>query len=461
MSKEFSFEELAQKLSKSFSKDGDFPAMAKVVNDLRRLALDYKVSTRQIADLILKEPSLGTRVLSLVNSAYFRRVKPILSVSEAVLILGSKTIADLCASLLVINTFSGKAKDSQFAKALAGSLLASMLTGALCSSENKKNEEIGFLVTVFRRLGELLLSYYFPEIANKIEDLARAKQISFEQSFFIIYQRSILELVSLVLSSINMPKYYSDFLMYIQRMSSGEKQTDLNPEFVDLARKVEFSHELMTSVLKDNEVNLEKLANKYGLDTRNIEEKLRVTLQSASALEEVTGLDFSTITEKIAENSGISVTESSQYEKNDQLLQPLKDAIKRNCSTAALLLLATDILKNSFHRVVLFLKSKEEDILKTKVFNGNFENFDIKNLVLDMNHHLIPKEKNLPNFPSKGLFKDSYPVVVVPLVAKEKLFGLLYADRVESVEGCLEINPKEKDLVTKLHRVIHTSIHFS
>ena len=98
-------EQFVEKLRNALRRDGDFPASAKIVSELRMLTSDPRTTANQITEVILREPSLGTRVLHLVNSSFYRRAKPIMTVSQAVVQIGMKPLADLCAGLVLLQKF--------------------------------------------------------------------------------------------------------------------------------------------------------------------------------------------------------------------------------------------------------------------------------------------------------------------------------------------------------------------
>src|SRR4051812_10945405 len=98
-------DELLKRLRTALKKDGDFPASARIVNELKALTTDPKTTANQLAEVILREPSLGARVLHLVNSSFYRRSKPIMTVSQAVIQVGMKPLAELCAGLVLLQKF--------------------------------------------------------------------------------------------------------------------------------------------------------------------------------------------------------------------------------------------------------------------------------------------------------------------------------------------------------------------
>ena len=116
--------DLLDKMRKALQKDGDFPASARVVNELRTLISNSQTTATQITEVILKEPSLGTRVLHLVNSSFYRRAKPIMTVSQAVIQVGMRPLAELCSGLVLLQKFIPVAgRGGAFAECLQRSIV--------------------------------------------------------------------------------------------------------------------------------------------------------------------------------------------------------------------------------------------------------------------------------------------------------------------------------------------------
>ncbi|MCS6961458.1 MAG: HDOD domain-containing protein [Deltaproteobacteria bacterium] len=448
-------EQITQRFKKALSKDGDFPASARVIAELQKLANDPSSTAQQMTDIILKEPSLGTRILGIVNSAYFRRVKPVLTVSEAVIVLGSRQIADICASLLILNKFSSNANDN-----LKLALQKCVFTGLVTSGFQENScHELGFLLGVFRNLGEVMLFYYFPEVGMKLKQISNSKNISFEDSFRLIFQKDLIEVVVDVFDVLNLPKYYRDTLKATQLIINPRTTMTVSPQIVEKAKYLELSEEIARNVVEGKELDLMTLPDKYqGVQYNQIVKSVELAFSSLDKFEEVANLDFSNVrlhkTKYIPESG-------SHFSKNEQLLEPLKQAISRNATTATLLILATDILKSTFNRVILYLKAKDQPVLKIRIFEGNQKGFDESNTEVPLTEeHILTDCLKIakPTFPPHGLFPDSYPVACIPVGNIKVPVAVLYFDRRESVESCLEITDREKDLIQKLHLLINQSL---
>ena len=139
-SKALTPDELIQRLRSALAKDGDFPASAKVVSELRQLTNDPKTTASQITEVILREPSLGTRVLHLVNSSFYRRAKAIMTVSQAVVQIGMRPLAEMCAGLVLLQKFVPTARQGgSFANCLRKTVLTSLLTSSISTQTAASN----------------------------------------------------------------------------------------------------------------------------------------------------------------------------------------------------------------------------------------------------------------------------------------------------------------------------------
>lgn len=450
------FEDLVNRLKKALGKDGDFPASAKVVSELHRLARDPKSTAQQMTDVILKEPSLGTKILGVVNSAYFRRVKPILTVSEAVVALGSRQIADICSSLLILNKFSSGPSDNNLNKALQKGILNGLISSGL---KTDSNSEIGFMAGVFRNLGEVLLFFYYPDIGKKLKAVAESKNVLFEDAFRLVFQRELLEIVVLVFEEINLPRFYQDCLKAAILLNNPRTTISVNEKLLEQAIVLEIGHDVAKNITEGEPIDYRELTAKYpGFSESQIQKSVELGLESIEKFEEFTNIDFSQI--KI--NKGLYIQDQqASFSKNDQLLEPIKQAISRSANTATLLIMSTEILKSSFHRVILYLKSKDEPIMKVRIFEGNRDGFKEVDMAVDLgrDHVLIDSLKvGKPVFPTTGLFTDSFPVVCIPVGNIRTPVAVIYADRRETVDGCLEISDRERDLIMRLHALINSSL---
>ncbi len=447
-------EEIISVIRKSVLKDGDFPTSAKTISELQRLANDPHSTAQQMTDIILKEPSLGTKILSVVNSAYFRRVKPILTVSEAVVVLGSRQISDICGSLLILSKFSQGSLSNELSKALQKSIMSSLIASSL------ENGEVNYIASIFRGLGEILVCYYLPEIASKIAKVAELKELDFEGAFKLLFSKDLIDVTLQILADLKLPVIYQQYLKACKLIYEPDASLDTSRRtYLKKAQILESSRVISNSVIENKEIDFDKISEFYGIqDSKLLETALNDAFDGLDQFQDYTQVNLQSLKIK---KSKYTKTDEAFYEKNEQLLIPIKEAISRNANTASLLLLATDIFKSSFDRIILYLKVKDLNILRIRIFEGvrpsnlaEFEQLEVSE------SNILGKALKLgkPLILDSGLFKDSYPAFCIPIGNYDIPVGVLYADKIERLDHVFELSDREKALIHEVHSLINSSL---
>lgn len=148
---------------------GDCPAMAQAIRQLHQLRRQDNFPTQDLAKVILKDPGLSTKVLRVVNSAFFRtRGDPITTISRAVVLLGIDTIVDLASGILLVEQLDQNDPDLHLS--LMESLRAALLAQTLAELANLPNPEEAYLLGLFANLGRLwLAAHYRGELTRAVE----------------------------------------------------------------------------------------------------------------------------------------------------------------------------------------------------------------------------------------------------------------------------------------------------
>ncbi|MCG9895622.1 MAG: HDOD domain-containing protein [Fimbriimonadaceae bacterium] len=84
----------------------DLPAMPTVLVEVVRLVDRESVTTAEIEQVLSKDAALTTKVLKVVNSAYFGLPRRVTGISHAIAILGFQQVKNLAMSLAVLNALS-------------------------------------------------------------------------------------------------------------------------------------------------------------------------------------------------------------------------------------------------------------------------------------------------------------------------------------------------------------------
>ena len=151
----------------------ELPAMSDHVQELLGL-LDSNIATAQeIADVILKDASLTTKLLQVVNSAYYSRGVPVTSITRAITAVGMNTLKELAVTLALFEDFlkAGGEKE-EISKLLAKCFISATQAKMLCTAKKiRVSAEEVFICTLLHELGKIIILVYMPELYRKTEEL--------------------------------------------------------------------------------------------------------------------------------------------------------------------------------------------------------------------------------------------------------------------------------------------------
>lgn len=157
----------------------DFPALARNVSTLNQLASECLGDSRALAEIIVKDQGLSSKILRVVNSAYYAAFSgQISTISRAVVILGVNGVRAIAASLSLLEHFSGKVETEGLREHLSASLYSGLCAREIGHAVDRQLAEEAMLGTMLRGLGAVLVAYYFPEEAQLIERLEAVEGVS-------------------------------------------------------------------------------------------------------------------------------------------------------------------------------------------------------------------------------------------------------------------------------------------
>ena len=142
----------------------DIPSLPEVVTKVMELVSNPTSSAAELSKVIAHDPGLTTRVLRLVNSAYYGFPKQISSVQQAIMILGFTTMRGLVLSTSIFKIFTPK--DSKVGKTLDyKKFWKHSISTALCArivAQSIGMTEVGdsFSCGILHDIGKVVLDQY-------------------------------------------------------------------------------------------------------------------------------------------------------------------------------------------------------------------------------------------------------------------------------------------------------------
>lgn len=150
----------------------DLPALAAVVFDLHSLAQRDHASVQQLADVLLRDAALTSKVLRVGNSAYYNpSQESIRTISRAIVLVGFENVRLIGLSLSLIDGLLTRAPREQLQELLARSFHAAVQARNIAGYVISRDQEEVFIAALLYRLGELA---FWGCAGDQADELAQA-----------------------------------------------------------------------------------------------------------------------------------------------------------------------------------------------------------------------------------------------------------------------------------------------
>ena len=161
-----------QAVLQRLSGSSGFPTLSTTISDVNRVVASDSHSAQQITQVILRDVSLTTKLLQLVNSAVYGQFGGrIRTVSRAVLILGCEAVRNAAMTLMMLEFSKGRPQERSLQDELIGAFFAGVLSKVLCGRLGIPNAEEAVICTMCQSLGKLLVTFFLYEESRKVRTL--------------------------------------------------------------------------------------------------------------------------------------------------------------------------------------------------------------------------------------------------------------------------------------------------
>lgn len=136
--------------------EAELPALASVVQDLHRMAQQDKSSVQQLADVLLRDASLTSKVLKVANSVYYNPTQEaIRTISRAIVLIGFENVRLIGLSVSLIDSLLAQGPREQLPELLARSFHAAVQARNIAGYLLARSQEEVFIATLLHNPGEL------------------------------------------------------------------------------------------------------------------------------------------------------------------------------------------------------------------------------------------------------------------------------------------------------------------
>ena len=442
---------ILEKLKAALRADGDFPVRAKVVADLRNLVNDPKAPIDKITECILREPSLGTRVLHVVNSSFYRRNSPVMTVSQAVVQLGMQALGDLCSGLVLMQRFIPAAKSGGiFAESIKKCILTSSITSVIVKEMKlgDQTEEKGYLVGTLYTLGPLLLAYYFPQLCETAERRAAQRGQRISQSLTELMGITPIALSVGIVDSLGIPPFYKNVMMEAHSLSAGNSKEIP----VGLAGALAIAERVADSVVfsknrAEFEQTVQKICNQTSFTPQQImqlAQRVPALFKTHCKITEISSLTLPEWVDSLSADDTIELESKAAAgggtEDNFSFyVEEIKQAIANGETLSSI---TTSVMETlafglSFDRVLLLFSDTYKTLLEGKMSLGQDFGRDPKEVRRKITG---PQAEGSPDVQAfiegvvqlygDPIFEDGWPFVAIPIGSTDRTIGVIYADRI-------------------------------
>lgn len=200
----------------------DFPAHAQIIRQIHAAVQKENCAALDVVRIILKDPGLSSKVLRVVNSAYYRhQTEPISTVTRAVIILGFETIRDVTTGLILLEDLVKRGHTSEYIReGLRRSLYCGLLAQALSAKIAYPMPEEAYLLGLFADWGMLWAATHFPDDFEKAQALARQRGLRLDDAVEEVIGVPPTALAASVLDKWRFPAVFAEYF----RETSSERE---------------------------------------------------------------------------------------------------------------------------------------------------------------------------------------------------------------------------------------------
>ena len=174
----------AKNILKSLDQIEDLPTLPAVAMEVNKMLLDEDITISQLSGAIEKDQAMVSKILKLVNSAFFGLRGRISTISHAVVVLGFNTIRNVVVSISIINAFSIKEGLDGFdiAEFWKHSVAVAVTSKYLAEKAGIHSADNCFVAGLLHDIGKIVLLQHFKDLFQKVWLAVKGKRLSFYEA---------------------------------------------------------------------------------------------------------------------------------------------------------------------------------------------------------------------------------------------------------------------------------------
>lgn len=246
------------------------PSLPSVAIEVQSLIRNKDVDFRQLAEKIKYDPGLTANILSLANSAYFAFSRPVNSIADAIVLMGTKRIFELimAESIAPIVHKSVKGYDLPAGKLWEHSVSVAVASEYLIKELDLKDTEYIFTAGLLHNVGKIILGTFVEIETEPILELALKKDISFDEAEKLVLGIDHAEAGAILLESWKLPVAFINVAKYHHRPTEYKDEDSVLIDIVHIADALVMMSGIGTGADGLKYHVCQKVMNKYGIEKK-------------------------------------------------------------------------------------------------------------------------------------------------------------------------------------------------
>lgn len=196
-------------LIRRMSRMKDFPTFSQNITEINQktsASRSSSVSASDLANVILRDYSLTSKLLKLVNSAFYGQLSgKITTVTRAVVVLGFERVRMTAIGLMLFDQLQNHSQVSDLKDSAVASFMSGLIAGKLSQGISTGGIEESFICGMLHNLGKHLVILYFPEEYAAIQNRMVQKNLTEQGASLSVLGVAYEELAMEILRTWNFP----------------------------------------------------------------------------------------------------------------------------------------------------------------------------------------------------------------------------------------------------------------
>ena len=202
---------------KSIENITSIPTIPTVIERITRLLQNPKTSAEEIGKAITTDQALATKVLKLVNSAFYGFPGRISTITHAIVILGFSTIKNVVLTASIFDAFHKKGDETaefDLEQFWTHSIACGAAAQSIAKFIGSSDKEECFIAGLLHDLGKLIVCQYLPDEFSKALSYTKKKQILFYESEKDLFDVTHQEIGAFLTKRWNLPQNLQNAVMF-------------------------------------------------------------------------------------------------------------------------------------------------------------------------------------------------------------------------------------------------------